>query len=114
MKDMLAYLIARDTMHQNQWIAILKDLGDSDEPFDVHPIPGSFPAETENQEFNYDFMSTNVDSESDPDEPWTSGESPDNKGEFSFINQIELEGQEISIPTPDSSTYNNPEPIDEE
>ena len=28
---------------------------------------------------------------------------------FSSINRIELDGQEISIPTPDPSTYNSPE-----
>jgi Mn-containing catalase len=109
MKDMLAYLIARDTMHQNQWVAILKDLGDSENPFDVHPVPDSFPQGSENQEFNYDFMSTNPEAETDPGEAWTTGESPDGKGELSFINQIELDGQEISIPTPDPSTYNDPE-----
>ena len=27
MKDMLAFLIARDTMHQNQWLAVLEELG---------------------------------------------------------------------------------------
>jgi len=69
MKDMLAYLIARDTMHQNQWVAILEDLGDSEDAFDVHPIPDSFPNDAENQEFNYDFMSTNTAAESDPARP---------------------------------------------
>jgi len=113
MKDMLAYLIARDTMHQNQWIAILRDLGDSEETLDVHPIPDRFPDEAENQEFNYGFMSTNVEGENDPGEAWTIGASPDGEGEFSFISQIELDGQEISIPTPDPGTYNDPEPADE-
>ena len=114
MKDMLAYLIARDTMHQNQWVAILKDLGDSEEAFDIHPVPGSFSNDEENQEFNYDFMSTNVEAETDPGQPWTSGEAPDGKGEIGFINQIELDGQEISIPTPDPATYNSPTPEDED
>lgn len=27
MKDMLSFLIARDTMHQNQWLAVLEELG---------------------------------------------------------------------------------------
>jgi len=58
-------------------------------------------------------MSTNVEGESDPGEAWTIGASPDGEGEFSFISQIELDGQEISIPTPDPGTYNDPEPADE-
>ena len=36
MKDMLSYLIARDTMHQNQWMAALEELGGAQGAF---PIP---------------------------------------------------------------------------
>lgn len=59
-------------------------------------------------------MSTNHEAERDPGEAWTTGESPDSKGQFSFINQIELGGEEISIPTPDPSTYNSPEAADDD
>jgi len=109
MKDMLAYLIARDTMHQNQWVQILTDLGDPENPFDVHPIPDSFPDEVENREFNYDFMSTNREPESDPGQPWTSGEAPDGEGAFAFFNQHDI-GVPRNVPPSDPRTYNNPEP----
>ena len=114
MKDMLAYLIARDTMHQNQWIELLKSLGDPEEVFDVHPIPDSFPDELENHEFNYAFMSTNVEEQSDPGQPWTQGDSPDGEGEFSYINELDLEGMQISVSSSDPRTYNNPAPQDED
>ncbi|MFC6835253.1 manganese catalase family protein [Halomarina ordinaria] len=78
MKDMLSYLIARDTMHQNQWHAAIEDLGD------VVPVPNSFPQEKENQDVNYQFMSTFRERHEDPEEAWTQGASPDGKGEFSF------------------------------
>ncbi len=81
MKDMLSFLIARDTMHQNQWLAVLEDLGGLQQ---VHPIPNSFPQQMENQDFNYTFVSTQVESEGDPGQRWTSGTSPDGKGKFSF------------------------------
>ncbi|WP_123534536.1 manganese catalase family protein [Halosimplex salinum] len=114
MKDMLAYLIARDTMHQNQWIAILKDLGDPEDLLDVHPIPDSFPDEVENQEFNYAFMSTNVEPDDDPGQPWTSGESPDSEGEFSFVNQQDLDGAPRNQEPADPRTHNDPAPADED
>jgi hypothetical protein len=38
MKDMLQFLIARDTMHQNQWLAVIEELGGVQ---GVHPIPGA-------------------------------------------------------------------------
>lgn len=114
MKDMLSYLIARDTMHQNQWIQILKDLGDSEELFDVFPIPDSFPDEEENQEFNYSFMATDVEEQSDPEAPWTSGEAPDGEGTFSFINQQDVEGYDPGIQVSKPETHNNPAPQGED
>ncbi|WP_348608905.1 manganese catalase family protein [Halobaculum rarum] len=114
MKDMLAFLIARDTMHQNQWISILKDLGDPEELLDVHPIPDSFPDEVENQEFNYAYLSTNVEPQDDPGHPWTSGESPDMEGEFEFIDQHDLEGAPVEVSEADPRTYNDPAPQDED
>jgi len=114
MKDMLAYLIARDTMHQNQWLAILRDLGDPESLLDVHPIPDSFPDAVENHEFNYAFMSTDVEPEDDPEQPWTTGPAPDEEGEFSFRSQHDLEGAPADVPPTDPRTYNDPEPQDED
>lgn len=79
MEDMLSYLIARDTMHQNQWLEALDSL---DNPY---PIPSSFPQQQENQSVNYSFMSTAREPTADPELPWTQGSSPDGKGEFEFM-----------------------------
>jgi Mn-containing catalase len=76
MKDMLSFLIARDTMHQNQWMAVLeeqKDMG--------LPVPPDFPQEEEKQEFAYEFF-VHSDGEVPKDARWTSGSSVDSKGEF--------------------------------
>ena len=48
-KDMLSYLIARDTMHQNQWLAALEELGGMTGAF---PIPNSHPQAEEKTEFD--------------------------------------------------------------
>ncbi|WP_224270011.1 manganese catalase family protein [Haloprofundus salinisoli] len=114
MKDMFSYLIARDTMHQNQWTQMLKDLGDPDDPYDVLPIPDSFPDEAENQEYNYAFMSTDIEEQSNPDEPWTTGTSPDDEGEFSFFNQQDLDGYEPDVEESKPETYNSPIPDGED
>jgi len=81
MKDMLEYLIARDTMHQNQWHAALDALGEH------RPVPNSFDQSKENQEYNYTFMSTAREEREDPDQPWTQGDAPDGTGEFSYTPQ---------------------------
>ncbi len=84
MKDMLSFLIARDTMHQQQWLAVLEELGHGDIK-GVLPIPNSFPQSQEHQEFSYTFVNTNID----PDEAsvgqnrrWTSGPSLDGRSKF--------------------------------
>jgi Mn-containing catalase len=86
MKDMLAFLIARDTMHQNQWMAVLQELGDG------HPVPNSFPQHLENQDVNYTFISTNVDREPSPHARWTEGSSIDGKGQFTFMHAEPMGG----------------------
>lgn len=80
MKDMLAYLIARDTMHQNQFLAAWEDLGGRAN----HPIPDSFPQEDENQEYNYAFLRYGKDPSVMPEVgPWNEGPSFDGRSTFS-------------------------------
>ncbi len=77
MKDMLSYLIARDTMHQNQWLAAWEEMGGREN----HPVPNSFPQQEENQEVNYTFMSFGLEG-SGFDAPagnWSQGESFDKR-----------------------------------
>ena len=98
MKDMLAFLIARDTMHQNQWLAVLEDLGGVTS---VHPIPNSFPQSQEISPVAYTFFSTNLaDGESQVGQRWSSGQSIDGKGEFKFEKAGPM-GDEPKLGTPD-------------
>jgi Mn-containing catalase len=96
MKDMLSFLIARDTMHQNQWLAVLEELGG----LDAHPIPNSFPQSQEVQDFNYAFITTNIRGDGTPLGRWTEGPSMDGKGEF-HIRRAEPLGGEPHLGAPD-------------
>lgn len=79
MKDMLSYLIARDTMHQNQWMAALEELGGAQDAF---PIPNSFPQAEEQSEFSYAFLGFQADGSAPVDGRWSQGPSVDGKGQF--------------------------------
>ncbi|MCB8983145.1 MAG: manganese catalase family protein [Ardenticatenaceae bacterium] len=82
MKDMLSYLIARDTMHQNQWLAAWEELGGPKN----HPIPNNFPQTAENQDFNYTFMTFGKDnSVPQPQGRWSEDHSFDGRSDFSMI-----------------------------
>lgn len=97
MKDMLSFLIARDTMHQNQWLAVLEDLGGVQNAL---PIPNSFPESEQPQEFAYTFISTNIaDGDTQRGQRWTEGTSIDGKGKFQFA-KAQPYGQEPKLGKP--------------
>jgi len=100
MKKMLHYMIARDTMHQQQWLAVLEELGG---PSANLPIPNSFPQELEDQENNYNFYATAADG-TVPEGRWTSGPSIDGRGEFTIFPNRPLGEEPILGPArPDSA-----------
>lgn len=79
MKEMLQFLIARDTMHQNQWLAAWEEMGGKEN----HPIPNNFPQSEELGEVAYTFFTTGKDeSVPAPEGRWSSGPSCDGHGEF--------------------------------
>jgi Mn-containing catalase len=77
MKDMLSFLIARDTMHQNQWMAVLEELKDMG-----MPVPQDFPQDQEASEHAYEFL-VHSDGGVADDARWASGPSVDSHGKFS-------------------------------
>ncbi|MDP9763692.1 Mn-containing catalase [Deinococcus enclensis] len=79
MKDMLRFLIARDTMHQQQWLAVIEELGGAQANL---PIPNSFDVSEEIREVSDDFVSTGLDGVPIPEGRWSSGPSLDGLGEF--------------------------------
>ena len=102
MKDMLAFLIARDTMHQQQWLAVIEELGGYEGNL---PIPNSFPQSQENQEVNYTFFSTNIDPNVPiPQGRWTQGPSLDGKGQFT-ARRLTPMGQEPNLSQPRSDGF---------
>ncbi|MDF7810068.1 manganese catalase family protein [Hymenobacter sp. YC55] len=99
MKDMLSFLIARDTMHQNQWLAVIEELGGM---HGVHPIPNSFPQNQEVQQFSYAFVSTSVNDIGTPNGRWTQGPSIDGKGEFHVMKAEPMGGEpKLAPPVPE-------------
>ncbi len=81
MQDMLSYLIARDTMHQQQWLAIIEDMGGLKEAL---PVPNSFDQSKEAKEFSYMFMGTERSGTPVPPGRYSEGPSIDGKGQFHF------------------------------
>ncbi|HEX2148033.1 MAG TPA: manganese catalase family protein [Pseudorhizobium sp.] len=81
-RDMLSFLIARDTMHQNQWLAAIKEL--EADGLEQTPAPFSFPQSREKSEVAYQYWRCSDGTESKQGQ-WAAGTSPDGKGEFEFL-----------------------------
>ncbi|MGF1495236.1 MAG: manganese catalase family protein [Elainellaceae cyanobacterium] len=101
-KDTLSYMIARDTMHQNQWLAAIEELK-KDGLEDV-PVPSKFPRELEKQETSYKFWNLSEGTES-KEGGWAKGPSPDGKGEFEYVEKPEPQGPEGQAPAPNPKLY---------
>lgn len=84
-RDMLSFLIARDTMHQNQWIAAIAEL--EADGIDGTPVPLAFPVERQNNAVAYQFWNNSQGAESSTGR-WASGPSPDGKGEFTYVGAV--------------------------
>ncbi|MGQ4878745.1 manganese catalase family protein [Billgrantia sp. LNSP4103-1] len=93
MKDFLSFLIARDTMHQQQWLAVIEEMGGLEAQL---PIPNATPEAHEATEHSYYYLNTLLDKEA-PQGRWSQGPSFDGRGEFSVRNQPAPEGQEAKL-----------------
>ncbi len=96
MKDMLSFLIARDTMHQQQWLAVIEELGGYE---GVLPIPNSFPQEQEKGEFSYVFLNPLMGDGAKLEGRFTSGKALDGKGQYS-AQSAQPHGQEPKLAPP--------------
>ncbi len=81
-KDLLAFLLARDTMHQNQWAAAAAEL--QAEGYEKLPVPSNFPLDKEDRDVAYQYINFS-DGAQAGDGTWASGPTPDGKGEFTYL-----------------------------
>lgn len=81
-RDMLSFLIARDTMHQNQWLAAIQEL--QADGLEETPVPSAFPEELQLSDVAYQFWNCSEGTESQQGR-WASGDSIDGKGRFEYL-----------------------------
>ena len=91
-RDLLSFLLARDTMHKNQWIAAAAEL--RAEGAEDLPVPSNFPLSKENRDVSYQYINFS-DGAAASEGSWASGKTPDGKGEFTY-----LDGPQSTVPMP--------------
>jgi Mn-containing catalase len=91
-RDLLSFLLARDTMHQNQWLRAIEEL--KEEGVEQLPVPSNVPQRKEHTEVSYQYLNFS-DGEKAGEGAWASGPSVDGNGEFSYH-----DGPTTSAPMP--------------
>jgi Mn-containing catalase len=105
-RDMLSFLIARDTMHQNQWLAAIREL--EEDGLETTPCPSNFPQELEKSEVAYQFLNHSEGMESQQGR-WAQGPAPDGKGTFSYVDRPPAYTEDEGNLNPvDPRTYGTP------
>lgn len=105
-KDTLSFMLARDYMHQLQWLAAVEELGG---PTAVLPIPNTLPNEAmgENAKYAYTFMaySQNPSETTSTTGVWATGPAADGKGTFNAIAEPFALGMEVNLPPAPASVF---------
>ena len=104
-RDTLSFLIARDTMHQNQWLAAIEEL--QADGLEMTPVPSSFPQEKEKSEVAYRFMNFSEGEESSTGR-WAKGKSPDGKGQLEYEAEPKPFGSEPTLRPGDPEQFGTP------
>lgn len=80
-RDMLSFLLARDTMHQNQWISAMREL--EEEGLERTPVPHTAQG-LEKHDVAYQFWNASEGTESEQGS-WAKGPTPDGKSSFEYV-----------------------------
>ncbi len=105
-RDMFSFLLARDTMHQNQWLAAIEEL--EKDGLEETPVPSNFPQELEMSEVAYRFMSFS-EGEQSREGRWANGQSKDGKGQFEYVAEPAAMGPEVEeLAAVDPRVYGTP------
>jgi Mn-containing catalase len=81
-RQMLRFLLARDTMHQNMWMAAIEQL--KEDGLEDMPVPEAFPQAEQATEFDYQYIDFSEGDEASQGR-WAAGPTPDGKGEFVYV-----------------------------
>jgi Mn-containing catalase len=80
-RDMLSFLIARDTVHQQQWTVAAEEL--RAEKIEDFPVPSNFPRSHEADVAKYPFINFS-DGVAAREGSWANGPTPDGVGSFTY------------------------------
>ncbi|MCP2166484.1 manganese catalase [Goodfellowiella coeruleoviolacea] len=104
-KDLLKFLLARDHLHQMQWLAAVEEL-ESDGLGGI-PVPEAFPVEEQHQEYANKVIKFS-DGNAIGEGRWASGQAADGRTRFELADRPEAHGERPVLPPGDPRLYGTP------
>jgi Mn-containing catalase len=104
-RDTLSFLIARDHMHQNQWLAAIEEL--EQDGMDKTPVPNAFPLDRELGSVAYQYIHFS-DGGAAQEGRWAAGAAFDGGGEITYVPTPEAMGNPIGLGPVDAREYGTP------
>ncbi len=101
-REMLSFLLARDTMHQNQWLRAIEEL--KEDGLEQMPVPSNFPQRKEQTEVSYQYQNFS-DGAQAKEGSWASGPSLDGNGEHTYHDGPTTSAPMPSVTRPDARIY---------
>lgn len=102
-KDMLSWLLARDTMHQNQWMAAIQEL----EALEGVIVPSTFPKELEKREVSHVLFNFSRGNDSAAGR-WAHGPSIDGCANFTYVENPQPHAPKPVLPPAPPHIYDTP------
>lgn len=102
-RDMLSFMIARDTFHQNQWLAAIEEMEKLDGPI----APASFPRELMVEEATRQFYNFSQGEESSAGR-WANGPLYDGTGHFEYVANPPAFGEAPELLPPADHQHSTP------
>jgi Mn-containing catalase len=105
-KDLLKFLLARDHLHQMQWLAAIEEL--VSDGLDGVPVPEAFPLDEQHDQFTNQVMQFS-DGGSLAEGRWASGSTLDGgRSEFEVVERPEAHGDRPTLPPGDPRLFGTP------
>ncbi len=104
-RDTLAFMLARDTMHQNQWLAAIEEL--EQDGLDRTPVPNLFPRGRENRGVAHQYQHFS-DGPAAETGRWAGGAAFDGEGEITFVDRPIASSDDGLLGPVDPRAYGTP------
>src|SRR5215204_2934285 len=101
-RETLAFMLARDTMHQNQWLAAIEEL--EQDGLDRTPVPNLFPRQREMREVSHQYMHFSDGAAAETGR-WARGAAFDGEGEITYVDRPLADNDSVGLGPVDPRAY---------